>query len=65
MRVRWHPSARDEADLAAAFYQRQREGLGRRFLDSLDDAEDISLRTARHLPNAGARRSQNAGSRPL
>ncbi|WP_058555945.1 type II toxin-antitoxin system RelE/ParE family toxin [Thiohalocapsa sp. ML1] len=38
MRVHWHPSARDEADLAAAFYQRQREGLGRRFLDSLDDA---------------------------
>jgi plasmid stabilization system protein ParE len=38
MRVRWHPGARGEADAAAAFYQRQRAGLGRRFLDSLDDA---------------------------
>jgi plasmid stabilization system protein ParE len=36
--TRWHPSARAEADAAAAFYQAKRPGLGRRFLDSLQDA---------------------------
>ena len=38
MKARWHPSARAESDAAAAFYHGKRHGLGRRFLDSLQDA---------------------------
>lgn len=38
MTTRWHPGARADAHAAAAFYRARRPGLGRRFLDSLQDA---------------------------
>lgn len=36
--VRFHPDAETEMNAAAAYYEAQREGLGRRFLASVQDA---------------------------
>lgn len=38
MQIRWHREARIEADEAAGFYGARQPGLGRRFLDILEDA---------------------------
>ena len=38
MIVRWHPDAKEEADLAAAFYKEQQLGLEQHFLDNLEEA---------------------------
>lgn len=38
MIISWHQDAKDEADLAAAFYKEQQSGLEQRFLDNLEEA---------------------------
>lgn len=61
MKIEFHPDAADELSDAAQYYEERQDRLGRRFLDSIDEA----LSFLKKAPRSGIRTNgdeENNGS---